>query len=68
MPSEQQRTHHHKTDNMNTIIAHLTDEELTNLGRAMERSGYTSVEEYFRDSLLERVRAALAEKAANKQD
>lgn len=47
---------------MNTITAHLTDEELTNLGRAMERSGYTSAEDYFRDSILEQVRADLATK------
>ena len=46
--------------NMNTITAQFTDEELTNLGRAMERSGYTSIEEFFKASILERVRAALS--------
>ena len=44
---------------MNTITAQLTDEELTDLGRAMERSGYTSSEDYFRDSILAVITQAL---------
>lgn len=44
---------------MTSITTTLTDDELTRLGRAMERLGYTSVEEFFKDALLNRVNETL---------
>lgn len=45
---------------MTTITTQLTDKELTDLGRAMERDGYTEHEAYIRDILIQRVRVALS--------
>lgn len=41
------------------ITSQFTDEELTELGRAMERSGHTSAEEFFHWATMQQVRATL---------
>lgn len=39
---------------MQTITAHFTEQELATIGRAMEQEGYTSLEQYIADSVLQR--------------
>lgn len=53
---------------MNTLTTKLTDDELIRVSRAMERAGFSSVEEYFHWAVTKQTEAALAEKAANKED
>ena len=47
---------------MNTITTQLTDKELTDLGRAMEKDGYTEYETYMLDIVMQRVNTVLSEK------
>jgi len=45
---------------MNNITTQLSDKELTDLGRAMERTGFSSPEEYFRWAVMNQTQQALA--------
>lgn len=47
---------------MNTFTTKLTDEELIRVSRAMERSGFSSVEEYLRWAVAQQNAAVLGEK------
>lgn len=43
-----------KGTKMKKIITQFTDEEMVNLGRAMERQGYVSVEKFIADAVIEK--------------
>jgi hypothetical protein len=45
---------------MTTVTTKFTDEELTKLGRAMERSGHTSLEEFLVWAAQEKINATLS--------
>jgi hypothetical protein len=47
---------------MQNITTTISDVDLTNLGRAMERSGHTNVQDFIKWAFMEKVTAILADK------
>lgn len=47
---------------MNSILAQFKDEELTAIGRAMERGGFTDIHEFIRWAANQQTDTILAEK------